>query len=83
MENRQEMISLFDYLGRAAGTELGKRVHDTATKLKEPIQTREVRTKTYNGLVCLYRKEFLQEYFTGVQTKDVEPSLGDIQDYIL
>ena len=28
------MMSLFDYLGRAAGTDLGKRVHDTATKLK-------------------------------------------------
>jgi hypothetical protein len=86
MEKRGEMISLFDYLGQAAGSELGKQVHTTAVKLKEPIQTREVNTRSYTGLVCLYRKEFLQEYFSTLKkgTEDeTEPTLGDIQTYEL
>lgn len=82
MEKGGEMISLYDYLRRAAGSELGKKVHEAAVRVKEPVQTRQVNTKTYTGLVCLYRREFLQEYFASVQTKDVEPTLGDRQDYI-
>lgn len=86
MENQElkpYMMSLFEYLGYAAGNELGKRVHDAATKLREPIQTKEVKTRTYNGLVCLYRREFLKEYFATVKSTKVEPSLGDRQDYNL
>lgn len=83
MENKQEMMSLFDYLGRAAGAELGKRVHETAVKLKEPIQTRQVNNVRYKGAVCMYRKQFLQEYFSTTQTKEVQPTLGDRQDYNL
>lgn len=83
MENKQEMMSLFDYLGRAAGTDLGKRVHDTATKLGEPITTRQVNNVRYKGAVCMYRKQFLQEYFSTVQTKEVQPTLGDQQNYTM
>ena len=82
MEKGGEMISLYDYLRRAAGSELGKKVHEAAVRVKEPVQTREVRTKTYTGLVCLYRREFLQEYFASVKSTEVEPTLGDRQDYI-
>jgi hypothetical protein len=57
------MMSLYDYLGRAAGTELGKQVCDTAIKLKETIKEREISNSKYTGKVHLYRREFLDDYF--------------------
>lgn len=78
-----EMVSLFDYLGRAAGTDLGAKVYQASTRLKEKVETREVRTKTYTGRVMLYRKQFLEEYFDIKQKSEVILSLGDRQDYTL
>lgn len=65
MEVKQEvpMTSLFDYLGRAAGAELGGQVYATAKKLKEKVESRVIQTKTYKGQVMLYRRAFLDEYF--------------------
>jgi hypothetical protein len=57
------MMSLYEYLGRAAGPELGKQVADTAVKLRETIQEQEVSNPKYTGKVKLYRREFLDEYF--------------------
>ena len=59
-------VSLFDHLGYPAGTELGRAVHRVAKIKKEPIASRKVKTKTYDGRVMLYRKEFLIEYFKNV-----------------
>lgn len=77
------LISLYDYLGYAAGTQLGKEVATAATRAKETIGRRAVNNVRYKGEVLLYRREFLNEYFTAKQKSDVEPSLGDIQDYTL
>jgi len=77
------LISLYDYLGYAAGTQLGKEVATAATRAKETIGKRTISNTRYKGEVLLYRKEFLKEYFTAKQKSDVEPSLGDIQDYQL
>jgi len=63
MENKTEFLSLFDYLGRAAGGELGKAVYDKAKSTKQPVQKRKVETRTYKGEVLLYTREFLNEYF--------------------
>jgi hypothetical protein len=57
------MMSLYDYLGYAAGSELGKEVAETAVKLRETIRTREISNTRYKGIVHLYRREFLDEYF--------------------
>jgi hypothetical protein len=62
-EQKPYMMSLYDYLGRAAGEELGKQVADAAVKLKETIKEREVSNPKYTGKVKLYRREFLDEYF--------------------
>ena len=67
MESKVEMVSLYDYLGRAAGAELGKEVADAAVKAKETIGRREVSNKKYIGSVMLYRKAFLQEFFESKQ----------------
>jgi len=57
------MMSLYEYLGRAAGSELGKEVAEVAVKLKETIKEQEVSNPKYTGKVKLYRREFLDEYF--------------------
>jgi hypothetical protein len=65
MKKEEASISLFDHLGRAAGTKLGEEVYQAAKKAKEPVNTRYVATKYYKGEVMLYREEFLKEYFNG------------------
>ena len=62
MEN-QEMFSLYEYLGKAAGTELGKAVAQAASKAKISITTQVVSNPKYTGTVMKYPKSFLDEYF--------------------
>lgn len=57
-------VSLFEYLGKAAGSDLGKQVAEYAKKRDIKIQTRNVKTKSYTGKVMLYPQEFLMEYFS-------------------
>ena len=59
----EKLVSLFEYLGRAAGAELGKKVATAATRAHETMDIRVVNTKTYKGKVMLYREVFLDEYF--------------------
>jgi hypothetical protein len=63
VEQKPYMMSLYDYLGRAAGKQLGLEVNTVAVKLKETIQERYVENPAYKGNVHLYRREFLDEYF--------------------
>lgn len=65
------MLSLFDYLGKPAGTKLGDEVYRAAKKTNTPVTTREVHTKTYSGKVMLYPKEFLDEFFNEGKTDDL------------
>jgi hypothetical protein len=58
-----EFLSLYDYLGKAAGPELGKQVADYAKERKAQHRKRYVSNKKYAGEVLLYTKEFLDEYF--------------------
>ena len=67
MENTQELVSLFDYLGYAAGPALGKQVAETATKLKQPIGARHITNTRYKGIVHLYDRKFLKEFFEAKQ----------------
>ena len=57
------MLSLYDYLGRAAGPELGQQVASAAARKKIKFGTRYVETRTYKGDVMLYPKAFLDLYF--------------------
>ena len=58
-----KMISLFDYLGYAAGNELGKQVSEYGKIRKTAFDSREVNNRKYKGKVLLYTKEFLDEFF--------------------
>ena len=60
------MMSLYDYLGRAAGPELGKQVAAAAAQSNIQMQTRLVENPTYKGSVLLYPKPFLDQFFGGV-----------------
>tara|TARA_R110000823_G_scaffold151510_2_gene282400 strand:+ start:134 stop:358 length:225 start_codon:yes stop_codon:yes gene_type:complete len=65
------MMSLYDYLGKPAGGELGKEVAKQAAKEKIKFSQREVKTKFYEGKVMVYPESFLRRYF------DEEIELGD------
>lgn len=58
-----QMMSLYDFLGRAAGSDLGKKVAEAAAAKKVGYKLREVSTRTYTGTIMLYPVDFLEEYF--------------------
>ena len=63
VEQKPYLVSLYDYLGRAAGKSLGGEVFSTARALKETVEERAISNPAYTGNVHLYRREFLDEYF--------------------
>jgi hypothetical protein len=67
-----EYLSLFDYLGKAAGRELGKEVNNEAIKFNVQTKIREVSNQTYKGKIMLYPKSFLETYFNNRQLKTIE-----------
>jgi hypothetical protein len=60
---QNNMLSLFDYLGYAAGDKLGEQVAAYAKIRKAKCATRHISNPKYTGPVMLYTKEFLDEYF--------------------
>ena len=59
-ENR---LSLFDYLGKAAGMGLGEKVFKASAAMNIQPESRNIDIKTYWGKVMLYPKDFLEMYF--------------------
>ena len=62
---KEKMMSLYDYLGRAAGPELGQRVAAAAAAQKVKFQTKLVDHKGYTGDVMVYPRDFLDKFFSG------------------
>ena len=59
-----EYKSLYNYLGRAAGSELGKKVMDKAIKYEIKYQKQEVDPKLVPcGFVYTYPVNFLDDFF--------------------
>ena len=65
IENNMEMMSLYDYLGHAAGPELGLKVATAAGKAGVMTETRKLNHKGWDKDVNLYPKSFLDLYFRG------------------
>lgn len=63
MEKETKFVSLFEYLGHAAGGDLGKAVYAKAKETKQPVQQRDVSVKSFTGKILLYTEAFLDEYF--------------------
>ena len=60
-----DMISLYDYLGHAAGPDLGKQVASAAAKAGVKHAVREVNHRGWNGPIMLYPRTFLDNFFGG------------------
>ena len=58
-------ISLYDYLGRAAGPELVQQVATAARAAGVKGEMREVANPKYKGPVMLWPRAFLDLYFKG------------------
>ncbi len=58
-----KVMSLYEYLGKAAGSELGKAVYQASIAAKVPVETHEVTTPKYTGKIMRYPKTFLDVYF--------------------
>ena len=58
-----EMVSLFDYLKKPAGPELGKQVSLAAMNEKIHIESKQISTPKYKGNILMYPKTWLDEYF--------------------
>lgn len=74
MENNT-MKSLYEYLGRAAGSELGKQVAEAATRARVKIDSHFVETPKYTGQILKYPVSFLDSYFRStieLTAKDTE-----------
>jgi hypothetical protein len=63
------MMSLYDYLGHAAGPDLGQEVAAAARKAGVKGEIREVSNPKYRGPVMLWPKAFLDLYFRGGLTE--------------
>ena len=63
--DNMNMMSLYDYLGHAAGHELGKQVASAAARAGVKGSMREVSNPVYKGPVMLYPKSFLDNFFSG------------------
>ena len=65
INNNMEKVSLYDYLGHAAGADLGQQVAYAAAKAGVITETRQVSNPVYKGPVILYPRSFLDLYFKG------------------
>ena len=63
--NNMEKISLYDYLGHAAGSDVGQQVAFAAAKAGVVTETKQVSNPVYKGPVMLYPRSFLDLYFKG------------------
>jgi len=68
-----EMVSLFDYLKKPAGPELGKQVAHAAINEKIHIESKQVSNPKYKGNILMYPKSWLDNYFN--QTTDEHQEL--------
>ena len=64
-DNSMSKVSLYDYLGHAAGSELGQKVATAARAAGVRGEMREVSNPVYKGPVMLWPRAFLDLYFKG------------------
>jgi len=67
----KEMLSLYDYLGRAAGPDLGEEVAKAATAEKIKISAKYVSNPKYSGEILMYPKKWLDKYFKVSQVDEL------------
>ena len=71
------MMSLFEYLGKAAGEHLGKEVYIRAIQNGVKWGKKKVSNPKYTGDVMIYPKSFLDGYFNPPPPADGNDEEGD------
>jgi hypothetical protein len=74
-----EFRSLYEYLGRAAGPDLGKAVAEAAVAQGVTIQSQEISNPKYTGTVMMYPVQLLDQYF-GKVAQPEQPTVQDMLD---
>ena len=62
---QEQYKSLFEYLGRAAGSDLGIKVAAAAAAQGVQLQEQQVSNPKYTGKIVTYPVSFLENYFNG------------------
>lgn len=68
--NKIEYYSLYEYLGKAAGKELGREVNAASSRTKQPFVKQYVEQGGYKGEVFCYTRKFLDEYFYALENNE-------------
>ena len=76
-----EYLSLYDYLKKPSGKELGGEVAKAAHTAGIPHKEREISNPKYTGIVHLYPKEFLEFYFREPESIHMENELPKGHDW--
>ena len=76
-----EYLSLYDYLGKPAGGELGKQVAAAASNAGIKMESRDVSNPRYTGKILLYPKDFLEFYFREPESHQIEDALPKGHDW--
>lgn len=63
MENNEQYLSLYEYLGKPAGGELGKQIFERAKSQNIKVNSVEISNPKYTGKVLTYPKSFLDNEF--------------------
>jgi len=71
----EQYQSLYDYLGKPAGIDLGQQVFTESKKQGVKTTIREVKTKNYEGKVMVYPSSFLENYFN--PQNNYQPNIFD------
>ncbi len=69
------MMSLYDYLGHAAGMQLGEEVAKKAKEMNITMSSREISNPKYTGKVTLYPEKFLDMYFLKEESEDLKDTI--------
>jgi len=62
-QNPFQYVSLYEFLGTAAGKELGAKIFKKSKELDVFVQSRKISNPKYKGTVALYPRYFLERYF--------------------
>ena len=63
----EKLLSLFEYLGKPAGTKLGNEVKMVWIKTTgKPVKVQQIENPKYKGPVCIYPESFLENYFNPI-----------------
>ena len=77
MTKDKTMISLYDFRGRADYDKKGRDVWEAAKRRGVECESRDINNPGYTGVVLLYPKWFLEEYFHSETKNTVQDILDD------